>query len=264
MGDLGISHSQFETLRRQGFGPLVIDVRRERAYADSEGALPDAIRRDPERIGAWWRRLDLARPIVVYCAHGQELSQQAAAFLAERGYAAHYLAGGFDGWRDAGQPVARKPAKPSRWITRERPKIDRIACPWLIRRFVDRDAEFIYVPASEVLVAAAETGATPYDVPGVAFTHVGEGCSFDTFIEKFELNDPALLEVASVVRGADTDQLELAPPAAGLFAISLGLSANIADDHEMLRYGLVIYDALYRWHRDLRAEAHRWPPVKAA
>jgi hypothetical protein len=149
-------------------------------------------------------------------------------------------------------------------VTRERPKIDRIACPWLIRRFVDPDARFIYVPAKDVLRVAAETGATPYDVPGVEFTHVGEGCSFDTFVTKYGLADPALLKLADIVRGADTDRLDLAPPASGLFAISLGLSANIPDDHEMLRFGMVMYDALYAWLASFQTETHNWPPAAAA
>jgi hypothetical protein len=134
-----------------------------------------------------------------------------------------------------------------KWITRARPKIDRIACPWLIARFIDSAPEFLYVPADQVLSIAAETGAVPYDVPGVELGHVGELCSFDAFLRKYELTDPALQRLASIVRGADTSRLDLAPEAAGLYAISLGLSHNFADDHEMLRHGLVMYDALYAW-----------------
>ncbi len=146
-------------------------------------------------------------------------------------------------------------------MTRERPKIDRIACPWLIRRFIDPDARFIYVPASDVLKVAEETGAIPYDIPGVTLTHRGERCSFDAFIEDYHLDDPALARLASIVRGADTDRMELAPQAAGLFAISLGLSVNIPDDHAMLRHGLVIYDALYAWLVSAQRETHNWPPI---
>ena len=134
-----------------------------------------------------------------------------------------------------------------KWITRERPKIDRIACPWLIARFIDRDPEFLYVPADQVLRIAEETGAVPYDVPGVEMTHVGELCSFDAFLKKYELKDAALQRLAVIVRGADTSRLDLTPQSAGLYAISLGLSRNFSNDHEMLQHGLVMYDALYAW-----------------
>jgi rhodanese-related sulfurtransferase len=262
--DAAIDVSEFKTLLSRGFGPLVIDVRHNERYARADAVIPGAIRRDPETIATWWRGLDLARPIVVYCVHGQEVSQAAAAFLREHGLPARYLEGGFESWGKAGEAVAPKPGPPSRWVTRERPKIDRIACPWLIRRFVDPDAQFIYVPAKDVRKVAAETGATPYDVPDVEFTHVGEGCSFDAFVARYGLTDPALLKLAESVRGADTDRLDLAPPASGLFAISLGLSANVPNDHEMLRFGMVIYDALYTWLAGLQAETHNWPPAAAA
>ena len=146
------------------------------------------------------------------------------------------------------------------WITRERPKIDRIACPWLIRRFIDPDAQFLYVPAAQVLAVAAETGATPYDIPGVEMSHVGELCSFDAFLAKYRLHSPALSQLAAIVRGADTDRLDLAPQAAGLYALSLGLSHCFSDDHEMLRHGLVMYDALYAWCQSCQGETHHWPP----
>jgi hypothetical protein len=147
-----------------------------------------------------------------------------------------------------------------KWITRERPKIDRIACPWLIRRFIDPDAEFLFVPASDVLRVAGETGATPYDIPGVEMTHVGELCSFDAFIARHALREPALQQLATIVRGADTSRLDLAPQSAGLYAISLGLSQVFEDDHEMLRHGMVMYDALYAWCKACQAETHNWPP----
>jgi len=150
-----------------------------------------------------------------------------------------------------------------KWITRERPKIDRIACPWLIQRFVDREAEFLYVPASQVLAKAAELGATPYDIPGVAMTHVGELCSFDAFIAKYQLASPALAQLATIVRGADTDRLDLAPQAAGLYAMSLGLSHCYPNDHEMLAHGLVMYEALYAWCLACQGETHHWPPSMA-
>ena len=151
-----------------------------------------------------------------------------------------------------------------KWITRERPKIDRIACPWLIARFIDKTPEFLYVPAADVMRVAKEQGATPYDVPGVEFTHVGEDCSFDTLIKKHKLAEKdgtlnqGLLDLATIVRGADTDRLDLAPQAAGLLAISLGLSHNFNNDHEMLAHGMVMYDALYSWCCHAQGKKHNW------
>ncbi|MCU0964333.1 MAG: chromate resistance protein [Burkholderiaceae bacterium] len=150
-----------------------------------------------------------------------------------------------------------------KWVTRERPKIDRIACPWLIQRFIDPEAEFLYVPAAQVLATAQSTGATPYDIPGVEMSHVGERCSFDAFLAKYRLHDPALQQLAAIVRGADTSRLDLAPQSAGLYAISLGLSQVFSDDREMLRHGMVMYDALYAWCRSCRHETHAWPPKMA-
>ena len=147
-----------------------------------------------------------------------------------------------------------------KWVTRERPKIDRIACPWLVARFIDKEPEFLYVPSDRVLSVANETGAIPYDIPGVELTHVGDHCSFDTFLQKYHLDDAALLQLATIVRGADTSRLDLTPQSAGLYAISLGLSAVFADDHEMLRQGLVMYDALYAWCKSCQSETHNWPP----
>lgn len=148
------------------------------------------------------------------------------------------------------------------WVTRERPKIDRVACPWLIRRFIDPEAEFLFVAPEQVGPVARETGATPFDVAGVELSHDGPRCSFDAFLEKYGLPDPHLREIAPIVRGADTERLELAPQAAGLLAISLGLSHNYRDDHEMLRHGFVVYDALYAWSRYARAERHSWNPQR--
>lgn len=145
-----------------------------------------------------------------------------------------------------------------KWVTRERPKIDRIACPWLIRRFIDEAPELLYVPASEVLRVAGETGAIPFDVPNVELSHVGELCSFDAFLRKYGLTDPALAQLAVIVRAADTNRPELAPQASGLLAVSLGLSANFADDHAMLEQGMVLYDALYTWCRSCQGETHDW------
>lgn len=146
------------------------------------------------------------------------------------------------------------------WITRERPKIDRIACPWLIKKFIDPDAEFLYVAASEVRKVAAEKGAIPYDIPEVELSHVGELCSFDAFLKKYKLHSAALDQLATIVRGADTSRLGLTPQSAGLYAMSLGLSQNYRDDHEMLAHGMVMYEALYAWCTSCQNESHIWPP----
>ncbi len=152
-----------------------------------------------------------------------------------------------------------------KWVTRERPKIDRIACPWLITRFIDPEPEFLYVPPRDVLRVARDTGAVPYDIPGVELSHEGDHCSFDAFLKQYretrpDLKDPALETLATIVRGADTGRLDLAPEAAGLLAISLGLSRRIHDDQELLRLGVIIYDALFLWCRDRQAEQHGWRP----
>ncbi len=146
------------------------------------------------------------------------------------------------------------------WITRERPKIDRIACPWLIKNFVDPEAVFIYVPKAQVFEKARELDAIPYDIPGAEYTHEGEYCTFDFILKKHRLNDPALLQLALIVRGADTDRFDLAPQAAGLWAISAGLSYNFSDDHKMLAVGMQLYDALYSWAKFVHQEKHNWNP----
>ena len=151
-----------------------------------------------------------------------------------------------------------------KWITRERPKIDRVACPWLIARFVDKEAEFLFVPPDQVKAQAEKLGAVPYDVEGVELTHDGPLCSFDAILAKYKLTDPVLLELALIVRGADTDCLDLAPQAAGLLALSLGLSHNFTNDHEMLAQGFVMYDALYSWAKYVQAEKHTWNPQKTS
>jgi hypothetical protein len=147
------------------------------------------------------------------------------------------------------------------WVTRERPKIDRIACPWLILRFIDAQAQFHYVPIDQVLAIVSARAAVPFDIPGVELSHVGELCSFDAFLSCYQLDDPALSHLAAIVRGADTSRLDLTPQSAGLYAISLGLSATIADDHQILDQGLVMYDALYAWCAKLQHESHAWPPA---
>ena len=245
--------------------PLVIDVRRIQAFEADTTMLAGATWRDPFAIDEWIKFLPHQSDIVVYCVHGHEISKNACAALRVAGLKAHYLEGGFEAWTAHGAPTIKKQSAlsipspinaPSKWVTRERPKIDRIACPWLIRRFIDPLAEFLYVPSSEVLPCAKSQAATPYDVPDVRFSHRGEECSFDAFIQDFEINDPALNYLAAIVRGADTGNLQLTPQSPGLLAISLGLSALYQKDHDTLEHGMVIYDALYAWLKRATAEVH--------
>jgi rhodanese-related sulfurtransferase len=240
---------------------LIMDVRRRRDFEAAGEMIQGALSRDPERVADWAGELPKASRVVAYCADGGEVSQRVAAGLSGRGVAARYLQGGIEAWKVEGGVLDAKPAGANtRWVTRERPKIDRIACPWLIARFVDPAAEFLYVPTKDVLAAAKERDATPYDVPDVHFTHEGERCSFDAFLKHYRLADPALEQLALIVRGADTARLDLAPQASGLAAISLGLSRNFADDHEMLKAGMVMYDALYAWCKSGQEEVHTWNP----
>jgi len=154
------------------------------------------------------------------------------------------------------------PTRPTRWVTRERPKIDRIACPWLVRRFLDPRAEILYVPTADVFAVANREGAVAFDLPGAEFSHVGELCSFDAFIAQFALVDPGLAALAPIVRGADTDRHDLAPEAAGLHALSLGLALTHPDDQSLLEHGLLIYDALYAWALNAKGERHAWRPAE--
>jgi rhodanese-related sulfurtransferase len=238
--------------------PLVIDVRRNERFVESTYLVRGALRRDPARVAEWRKALPAGAEVVVYCVHGHEVSQGVAKALG-----APYVAGGIEDWREAGGPLDAKPkGAATRWVTRERPKIDRIACPWLIRRFIDAQAEFLYVPTAEVRETAAEREAVPYDIPDVAFSHEGERCSFDAFLKHYRLeSDPALHELALIVRGADTNRLLLAPQAAGLAAISLGLSILHRNDNEMLERGMVMYDALYAWCKEGKSEVHTWNPA---
>lgn len=243
--DASISAATLKQSLRRAEPPLVIDVRRHERFLEANDLIRGALRRDPARVNDWSKTLPRAASVVVYCVHGHEVSQNVA-----RALGAKYLEGGIEGWRENGGDLFAKPkGASSRWVTRERPKIDRIACPWLIRRFVDPAAEFLYVPTPEVRKVAEQNSAVPYDVPDVEFSHEGELCSFDAFLKFFRLQDPALQELATIVRGADTNRLELSPQSPGLAAISLGLSRNYADDHEMLEHGMVVYDALYAWCR---------------
>jgi rhodanese-related sulfurtransferase len=230
--------------------PLVVDVRRGAAFEGDDRMIVGAIRRDPDAVETWGRALPPGRDVVAYCVHGHDVSQGAAAAVRAAGVSASYLEGGISGWAELGLPTRKKVgATPGKWVTRERPKVDRIACPWLIRRFIDPEAEFLYVPNAAVRDVAKETGATPYDVSGVEFGHVGHQCSFDAFIRIFDIHDTALDLLAVIVRGADTGAPELTPQSPGLVAFSQGLSATFADDHEQLGHGMVMYDALYAWCR---------------
>ena len=243
--------------------PIVIDVRKAAAFAASDRCIVAAFHRVPEDVARWSRELPAGWPVVVHCVHGHEVSRNTAAALAAAGHNASYLVGGIADWSEAALPTRRKVAAATgKWVTRERPKIDRIACPWLIKRFIDPAAEFIYVPDARVLAVAKETGAIPYDVKGVEYTHEGERCSFDTILRIYDIHDGALDRLATIVRGADTSRHDLADQCGGLFAISLGLSANFPDDHAMLAHGMVMYDALYTWCRSLQAETHNWPATR--
>jgi rhodanese-related sulfurtransferase len=240
--------------------PIVVDVRREADFADADRLVVPAFHRSPDDVEQWQKDLPRGRPVVAYCFHGRELSQGVATALRVMGVEANFLEGGIARWTEQGLPTRRNiGAIPSKWVTREHPKIDRIACPWLIRRFIDPNADFIYVPKEQVLAVAQQTGGIPYDIDGVELTHDGERCSFDTILRIYDIKDSALDHLATIVRGADTSRHDLSPQCGGLFAISLGLSANFPDDHEMLKHGMVIYDALYTWCRSLQAETHNWP-----
>ena len=237
--------------------PLVIDVRQRERYREAHDLVRGALRRDPLRVADLAKTLPAAADVVLYCVHGHEVSQGVAKALGGR-----YLEGGIEHWKEAGGALSAKPANAStRWVTRERPKIDRIACPWLIRRFVDPEAEFLYVPTAEVKSVSLEKTATAYDIPDVEFSHEGERCSFDAFLKYYGLKDPALEELALIVRGADTNRLDLAPQVPGLAAISLGLSLNYRNDHEMLEHGMVMYDALHAWCKGGKDEVHTWNPA---
>jgi len=249
--------------------PLVIDVRREAAFAASPHLICGSLYRPPENVERWSRELPAERSIVVTCVHGHEVGQNAASALRAAGLNARYLAGGVEGWIEAGYPHLRKTALydgtcTTSWITRARPKIDRIACPWLIRRFIDPLALFHYVPSDQVRAEAGTRNAIPFDIPGVTFSHRGENCTFDSMIEDFGLQDQALHTLARIVRGADTSRLDLTAQSSGLYAISLGLGDLIEDDHALLETGLSLYDGLYRWQRDLTKETHAWPPKEMA
>jgi rhodanese-related sulfurtransferase len=246
-------------------GPVIIDVRTDEDFATNPRLLPGAVRRSHTDVSDWSSELE-GRSAVVVCHKGAKLSNGVAAWLRHEGVAAELLEGGATAWAAAGLPMVTENKLPPRnekgqtvWVTRARPKVDRIACPWLIRRFVDPDAVFLFVAPSEVPGVADRFGATPFDVEGVFWSHRGDLCTFDVMVEELGLSYfPALRHLATIVRGADTAHPEIAPQAAGLLAISLGLSRIYSDDLEQLEVGMLVYDAFYRWCRDAVDETHDW------
>ena len=245
--------------------PALVDACIDEDFAADPHLIPGAFRHDFRDLPGLAARLEGRRAVVI-CQKGRKLSQGVAAWLRCEGIAAEYLGGGMVGWRDMeGAPAVPAAALPASvggatlWVTRHRPKIDRIACPWLIRRFVDTRARFLFVAPAEVEAVAGRLGATPFDVEGVFWSHRGPQCTFDTMVEEFGLTSPALAALARVVRGADTNRHDLAPEAAGLLALSVGLSRQYRDDIAQLEAGMALYDALYRWARDGQDEGHDWP-----
>jgi rhodanese-related sulfurtransferase len=240
--------------------PTIIDVR-----PDGDDLIPASQQRPVDHVADWVRSLP-ARKAVVTCVHGHERSAGVAALLRSNGVEAEILEGGVTAWREAGLPLIDSAKLPKRdaerrtlWVTRSRPKVDRIACPWLIRRFVDPSAIFLFVAPAEVAGVAERFGAAPFDVDGVFWSHRGDECSFDTMVDELGLGViGALAKLAVIVRGADTARPEIAPQAAGLLAASLGLSRMYSEDLEQLEAGMLLYDAFYRWCRDAVEETHDW------
>ena len=249
--------------------PALIDVRIDEDFASDPRLIPGAIRRSHRDIQDWAGGLT-GKSAVVICQKGQELSEGTAAWLRHDKIAAEILEGGHVAWKEAQLPTVPSDKIPKRdgrgrtvWVTRERPKIDRIACPWLIRRFVDPAAVVLFVAPSEVVETAERFNATSFDIENVFWSHRGELCTFDVMVREFGLSTPALDRLATMVRGADTARLDLSPEAPGLLAASLGLSRMLDDDLEQLDAGILLYDAFYRWCRDATKETHNWPTNKA-
>jgi rhodanese-related sulfurtransferase len=248
--------------------PALIDVRSDEDFATDPRLLPGALRRSPGDLRHWTQEFR-GRSVIVICRRGEKLSHGAAAWLRHDGAAADVLDGGFEAWKRADLPLVPEARLPKRnadgrtvWVTRERPKVDRIACPWLIRRFVDPAAIFLFVKPSETFAIGQAFQATPFDIEGVHWSHRGENCTFDVMIEEFGLSSGPLLRLATIVRAADTARLDLAPEAPGLLAASLGLSRMYDDDLAQLEAGMGLYDAFYRWCRDASSETHNWPTNK--
>ncbi|RWM75031.1 MAG: sulfurtransferase [Mesorhizobium sp.] len=245
--------------------PAIIDVRIEEDYNADPRLLPASSPRDFKTVSTWASEFAGSR-VAVVCQRGQKLSQGVAAWLRHEGVSAESLEGGFEAWRDAKGPLIHAGKIPPRdekgrtvWVTRTRPKVDRIACPWLIRRFIDPSAVFLFVEAAEVSAVADRFQAVPFDIDNVFWTHRGERCTFDTMIEEFGFESEALDRLAMIVRAADTARLDLVPQAAGFLAASLGLSRMFRDDLEQMEAGMLVYDAFYRWCRDATEETHNWP-----
>ncbi|SFS56213.1 hypothetical protein SAMN04488040_0961 [Sulfitobacter marinus] len=266
----GITVPQLLRLIGTTDAPVLVDICTDSDFNEDPYLIPGAIRHTHKDV-AGLKDILAGRPCVIICARGIKLGQGLAARLRADGIAAEYLAGGMQAWRDHPDTV-RVPAAAlpepvdgaSLWVTRHRPKIDRIACPWLIRRFVDPAARFLFVSPSEVLAVADRFGAVPFDVEGVAFSHQGENCTFDTMLDVFELHCAPLDQLALVIRAADTNRHDLAPEAAGLLALSVGLSRQFKEDQDQLAQGLLMYDALFRWARDGAGETHDWPGDRSA
>ena len=255
-------------------GPALVDVRAKEDFAVDPRFIPSAVSRAHATVSDWASEF-AGRSAVVICENGQGLSEGVAAWLRHAGASsAEVLLGGNAAWAQAGLPLVPEGKLPPRdpqgrtvWVTRSRPKIDRIACPWLIRRFVDPTAVFLFVSPPEVQLVAERFNGAPFDVEGSFWSHRGDRCTFDVLIEELGLQTEALAKLAAMVRGADTARLDLAPEAAGLAAASLGLSRMYSDDLEQLQAGMTLYDAFYRWARDASDERHDWPtnkPEKAA
>jgi rhodanese-related sulfurtransferase len=248
--------------------PTLMDVRPQPEFEADPHLIPSSRHRTFEELEVA-SEIPGSQPAVVICRDGSSLSQGVTAWLRDRSVAAEVLEGGFQAWKQAGHslvPSAKLPSVDRRgrtvWVTRARPKIDRIACPWLIRRFVDPRALFLFVAPSDVVDVAKRFGGAPFDIEDVFWSHRGATCTFDTMVEEFGLGTPPLLHLATMVRGADTARPELSPEAPGLLAASLGLSRMYADDLEQLEAGMLLYDALYRWCRDATDETHNWPTNK--
>ncbi|WP_072791639.1 chromate resistance protein ChrB domain-containing protein [Cognatishimia maritima] len=253
-----ISPTNLMRLIGTGDCPAIIDVRIDEDVADIPLRIPTAIAADHRDLSTILPRLG-GRPCVVVCHKGKKLSSGSAAWLRAQGVSAEVLSGGMVAWQVAllpAVPAAVLQDLPALWVTRHRPKIDRVACPWLIRRFVDPDADFLFVPPSDVHDVAEKFGATAFDMPDGRWGHDGPLCSFDVMVREFGLGHPALDRLARIVRAADTDQHDLAPQAAGLLAVSAGLSKVFKDDNAQMEAGFLLYDALYRWARDAATETH--------
>lgn len=269
--DAGRPSPSLESLASQigrADAPLIVDVRKRDDYLASDFYIPGALRWDYLQNADPPSEISRHSEAIAYCVKGQQVGLDGARRLCALGLSAVPLEGGFRAWQAEGLPIVRK--RPdlgvtgeavSHWVTRARPKIDRIACPWLVRRFIDPRAKFHYVPTSDVFDFAKAIGGIAFDIPGAPLEHDGPLCSFDTVLREFGLSSPALSRLARIVRGSDTDALDLAPQCAGLLAISLGMSLTLSNDQAMLEAMMPVYDALYRWCLDGGEEKHNWKPA---